>query len=280
MAYRRVLTIQDISCVGQCSMTVALPILSACGVETCVLPSAVLSAHTGGFQGVTFRDLTEDIPNIAAHWKKEGISFDAVYTGYLGSTRQIGYVKEILNTMTAPGGITVVDPAMADNGRLYTGFDGAYVEAMRGLCAQADIILPNLTEACMLTDTPYTENFDEAWLRELLGRLTDLGSGCVVLTGVGETPGQTGVAIWEQRNLWRYCHEKTAKSYHGTGDIFASAFVGACMQDKSLEEAAVIAADYTALCIRKTFEDPAHWYGVKFETALPALIRMLGLNKY
>ena len=277
MAYHRVLTIQDISCVGQCSMTVALPILSACGVETCILPSAVLSTHTGGFKGFTFRDLTEDLPPIAEHWKQEGICFDAIYTGYLGSTKQIGYVKKILATMTAPGGITVVDPAMADNGKLYTGFDEAYVAAMRELCAQADIIIPNITEACMLTDTPYATEFDDAWLRTLLQKLEAMGAGCVVLTGVGEAPGQTGVAIWEHGKLWRYSHDKVAKSYHGTGDIYASAFVGACMQGKSKEEAAVIAANYTALCIQKTYDDPAHWYGVKFETALPELIRMLDL---
>jgi len=275
MAYRRVLTIQDISCVGQCSMTVALPILSACGVETCILPSAVLSTHTGGFQGVTFRDLTEDIPAIAEHWKREGIRFDAIYTGYLGSTRQIGYVKEILGEMTAPGGITVVDPAMADHGKLYKGFDSAYVDAMRELCAQADIVIPNITEACMLTGTPYTADFDEARLQEVLQKLEDLGMGCIVLTGVSLKPGHTGVVIWEKGNLWHYSHEKVAKSYHGTGDIFASAFVGACARGRSKEDAAMIAADYTALCIQKTFADPAHWYGVKFETALPSLIRRL-----
>ena len=277
MAYHRVLTIQDISCVGQCSMTVALPILSACGVETCILPSAVLSNHTGGFQGFTFRDLTEDIPSIAAQWRQENICFDAIYTGYLGSTQQIDYVKEILTTMVAPGGITIVDPAMADNGKLYTGFDEAYVDAMRGLCAQADVIIPNITEACMLTHTPYTTEFDEAWLHALLQKLEMLGAGCIVLTGVGQTPEQTGVVIWEKGRIWRYSHDKIARGYHGTGDIFASTFVGACMQEKTREEAATIAADYTALCIRKTYEDPAHWYGVKFEAALPELMRMLNL---
>lgn len=277
MAYHRVLTIQDISCVGQCSMTVALPILSACGVETCILPSAVLSNHTGGFQGFTFRDLTEDIPSIAAQWRQENICFDAIYTGYLGSTQQIDYVKEILTTMVAPGGITIVDPAMADNGKLYTGFDEAYVDAMRGLCAQADVIIPNITEACMLTHTPYTTEFDEAWLHALLQKLEMLGAGCVVLTGVGQTPEQTGVVIWEKGRIWRYSHDKIARGYHGTGDIFASTFVGACLQEKTREEAATIAADYTALCIRKTYEDPAHWYGVKFEAALPELMRMLNL---
>jgi len=145
MSYKRVLTIQDISCVGQCSLTVALPILSACGLETCILPSAVLSTHTYNFKGFTFRDLTDDIPEIQKHWQKENISFDAVYTGYLGSTKQIAYVKNILETMVADGGRTIVDPAMADNGKLYPGFDGEYAAAMAELCAVADVILPNVS---------------------------------------------------------------------------------------------------------------------------------------
>ena len=155
MSYKRILTIQDISCVGQCSLTVALPILSACGVETCVLPSAVLSTHTAGFSGYTFRDLTEDMPAIKDHWVKEGIAFDGVYTGYLGSTKQIDYVKEII-AATAKDGVAIIDPAMADNGKLYPGFDAAFVEEMKKLCATADYLLPNLTEACLLTDTEYT----------------------------------------------------------------------------------------------------------------------------
>lgn len=278
MDYPRILTVQDISCVGQCSMTVALPILSACGVETCILPSAVLSTHTGGFTGVTVHDLTEDIPAIARHWRSEGITFDAIYTGYLGSTKQIGYVQDILQNMVSSDGITVVDPAMADHGKLYRGFDESYVAAMRMLCARADVIIPNITEACMLTGTPYTESYDEAWLCRLLEELTDLGAGCVVLTGVGKTAQETGVVIWEQGRLWQYSHPKIAKSYHGTGDIFASCFVGSCMRGKTKEEAARIAADFTAACIRRTYEDPAHWYGVKFEPVLPELIRMLEKN--
>jgi pyridoxine kinase len=273
--YKRILTIQDISCVGQCSMTVALPILSACAQETCVLPSAVLSTHTGGFSGFTFRDLTEDIPGIWKHWKKENIDFDYIYTGYLGSTLQIGYVQELFDAMKGEKCLTVVDPAMADNGKLYTGFDDVYAAAMTKLCAQADIMIPNITEACMMTGHPYQERYDESYIDALLGKLCALGNGTVVLTGVGYAPNQTGVVICRGDQRWYYSHERIDKSYHGTGDIFASAFVGATASGKTLAEAAKIAADYTALCIRKTYEDPSHWYGVKFETALGDLIRML-----
>ena len=137
--YKRVLTIQDISCVGQCSLTVALPIISACGLETAVLPSAVLSTHTGGFKDFTFRDLTDDLPKILEHWKKENIQFDAFYTGYLGSAKQIAYVRDILHSVRKKESVNIIDPAMADNGRLYVGFDSAFVEAMKPLirmCSQ------------------------------------------------------------------------------------------------------------------------------------------------
>ena len=195
MSYKKILTIQDISCVGQCSLTVALPILSACGMETCILPSAVLSTHTGGFSGFTFRDLTDDMPAIQAHWQKEGIKFSAIYTGYLGSLKQIDYVKDILQTMGAENCVRVVDPAMADNGKLYSIFDMEYVEAMKGLCGMADILLPNITEACFLTGTQYKEVYDEAYVATLVEKLLALGAKTVVLTGVSYAEGKTGVLV-------------------------------------------------------------------------------------
>ena len=276
MKQPRILTVQDISCVGQCSLTVALPIISACGVETCVLPSAVLSTHTGGFTGYTFRDLTDDIPGILAHWKKEGILFDAVYTGYLGSARQIDLVEEIFSTMLTEGGLKIVDPAMADGGKLYPGFDMAFAERMHGLCAHADILLPNITEACLLTGTEYRETYDEVYINALSDRLLSLGVGTVVQTGVGNRPGKTGVYVRGKSGTYYYEHEKMENGCHGTGDVYASAFAGALMNGFSVNDAARIAADYTLLCIRRTAGDPSHWYGVRFEPAIPDLVRMLG----
>ncbi|MBE6959135.1 MAG: pyridoxamine kinase [Ruminococcaceae bacterium] len=273
--YKRILTIQDISCIGQCSMTVALPILSACGQETCILPSAVLSTHTGGFTGFTFRDLTEDIPSVWQHWKKENIQFDYIYTGYLGSTLQIGYVKDIFAAFANNGCTTIVDPAMGDHGKLYPLFDEVYAAAMAELCAQADIMVPNITEACFMTGHPYRETYDEAYVDELLAKLGAMGKGTVVLTGVGYTPEETGVVIYSNGKKWHYTHRQESRSYHGTGDIFASAFVGAIAGGKTMEQAAAIAAEYVALCIRKTMDDPSHWYGVKFETAIGDLVQML-----
>lgn len=275
MAYKKILTIQDISCVGQCSLTVALPIISACGIETCILPSAVLSTHTSGFSGYTFRDLTDDIPKIVDHWKKEGIKFSAIYTGYLGSRRQIAYVRDILRDMGDVDHVSIVDPAMADGGKLYPAFDQDYVEAMKGLCSDADILLPNITETCFLTDTEYREAYDESYIDLLFERLTRLGAKNVVLTGVSYREGKTGVAVYDGRNVSYYEHEKMVRGSHGTGDIYASAFTGAYVRGKGLLESAKIAADFTLQCIKNSQGDDSHTYGAKFETAIPDLVEMI-----
>ncbi len=274
-SYKRILTIQDISCVGQCSLTVALPILSACGLETAVLPSAVLSTHTAGFTGFTCRDLTDDMPAIAAHWQREGLRFAGIYTGYLGSTRQVGIVEDIFRTAADAACVTVVDPAMADNGKLYPAFDQEYVEAMKGLCARADYILPNLTEACLLTDTPYTAVCDRRSIDALTEKLLALGCRNVALTGVSFTPGKTGVLLRGAAGEAHYEHTLLANGCHGTGDIYASAFVGALLRGKDAADAIRIAADYVLACIGYTTELPDHWYGAAFEPLLPTLIRTL-----
>lgn len=276
MTYKRILTIQDISCVGQCSLTVALPIISACGMETSVLPSAVLSTHTYNFTGYTFRDLSDDIPAVNKHWQKENIVFDAVYTGYLGSIKQIDYVKEIFRTVLKREGVSIVDPAMADNGVLYPGFDETYAKAMGTLCDGADYILPNITEACYMTGYEYKAEYDEAYIDGLLAALQKLGAKTVILTGVGYDTAHTGVVVYCGGNKEYYCHKRLAKSSHGTGDVYASAFVGALLNGFSAYDSARIAADYTVLCIENTMDDDSHWYGVKFEPVLPQLIKMLG----
>ncbi len=273
--YKKILTIQDISCVGQCSLTVALPILSACGMETAILPSAVLSTHTAGFSGFTFRDLTDDMPAIVDHWRREKISFDCIYTGYLGSIKQVGYVKDILDTMGKEGSVRVVDPAFADNGKLYPIFNDEYVAAMRTLLPSSDILVPNISEACFLSGMEYKESYDEAYIDGLLSALEGLGASSVVLTGVGYEPNMTGVVVYENGKKSYYPHRRIAKGCHGTGDVYASAFTGALLRGHSAYDAAKIAADYTVICIENTQGDADHWYGVKFETALPELIKML-----
>ena len=276
MSYKRLLTVQDISCVGQCSLTVALPIISACGVETCILPSAVLSTHTGGFTGFTFRDLTDDIPGITQHWEKENIKFDAVYTGYLGSKRQIELVKDIFSKLGKDGFIKIVDPAMADNGKLYYGFDQAFADEMATLCASADIVLPNITEACFMTGYEYKTEYDENYITSLLEALEEKGMKNVVLTGVGYNQETTGVIVKNGEKTDYYRHKRIPGGCHGTGDVFASAFSGALLNGFSEFDSAKIAADYTLACIEKTLGDENHKYGVKFELAIPELIKLLG----
>lgn len=274
MAYQRILTIQDISCVGQCSLTVALPILSACGHETAVLPSAVLSTHTGRFQGYTFRDLTDDIPAICRHWETEGLTFAAVYTGYLGSARQIALVQEVIRSR-CPDGLRVVDPAMADNGALYSGFDAGFVSAMKTLCAGADYILPNLTEAALLSGLPYREHPDRAYAEELAAGAAASDRQTVILTGLGFDADTTGVLVRQSGRCSYYSHRRLPSGGYGTGDVFASAFTGALLRGLTAEAAVQLAADYTFRCVARTAGDPAHWYGLKFEPELPWLIRRL-----
>ncbi|MBQ3235783.1 MAG: pyridoxamine kinase [Clostridia bacterium] len=271
----KVLTIQDISCVGQCSLTVALPIISACGIETCILPSAVLSTHTAGFKNFTFRDLTDDIPSIFNHWNNEGIRFDAVYTGYLGSEKQIGYMINLAKASLKEGGKFIVDPAFADNGKLYPAFDMAYVESMKKLVAVCDIVVPNLSEACFLCGIEYKTEYDEEYINGVVKALLALGAKAVVLTGVSYEKGYTGVVTCENGKLSYYKHELLPNSCHGTGDIYASVFVGALTSGKTIEESAKISADFTVLAIKETAKSENHWYGAKFEPVLYKLNSLL-----
>ncbi len=273
--YKRVLTIQDISCVGQCSLTVALPIIPACGIETAVLPSAVLSTHTAGFSGYTFRDLTDDMPDICAHWQKEGILFDGIYTGYLGSTKQIDYVLDIIKATNKQGAPVIIDPAMADNGKLYPGFDDVFVRAMAKLVGVSDYVVPNVTEACMLAGLEYKTIYDKSYVDALISGLLSLGAKNVILTGISYREGYTGVVVYENGEYSYYEHQKLPNSCHGTGDIYASAFVGALVNGKSAYDSAKIAANYTMECIIATAQEDNHWYGAKFEPVIYKLIEML-----
>lgn len=272
MDYKRILTIQDISCVGQCSLTVALPVLSACGMETCVLPTALLSTHTGGFGKPAVVHFDEKLERFYQHWQENDISFDAILVGYLGSIAAVKAAKQVIDRMLAPGGIAIVDPAMGDHGKMYSGFDELYVQAMQDLCAKADILLPNVTEAAMLSGQPYREELSPAYVDQLLD---GLNRSCVILTGVGYQPGQTGVVVQQEARRWHYVHAKTSRNFHGTGDLFAACFTGGLMRGKDLRDAARIAADFTCRTIENTMKNPAHWYGIKFEPLLPELMAML-----
>lgn len=275
---KRIITVQDISCVGKCSLTVALPVISAMGVEACVLPTAVLSTHTA-FKGFTFRDLTSDISKITEHWKQEKIGFDAIYTGYLGSFEQIKLMQEFIKDFGAGGTRVIVDPCMADNGALYSGFTQDFAFAMAGLCSKAEVIVPNLTEASYMLGLPYVaEGYTKDYIEDLLKKLSDLGARRIVLKGVSFDDKKLGIASYDSENekiTW-YFHEKMPQSFHGTGDIFASVLTGALVRGKTLEEACRLAADFVVEAIKATLSHKDYnWYGVDFESAIPFLISKL-----
>ena len=274
---KRILTVQDISCVGRCSLTVALPIISAAGVEAGVLPTAVLSTHTA-FPKFTFCDLTGEIEPISNTFAELDIGFDAIYTGYLGSFEQLRLVSELIDRNAADSTSIVIDPAMADNGKLYHGFTPEFATAMAGLCGKADLIIPNLTEASFMLGIPYVETYDEQYIRDVLKKLCALGAKCAAISGVMLESGKIGVYSYDSTTdeYFSYYNEHLPVAYHGTGDIFASATVGAMMRGCSISEALTVAVDYTLECIRLTMLDPERrTYGVNFEQALPYYIELL-----
>ncbi|MDE5583539.1 MAG: pyridoxamine kinase [Ruminococcus sp.] len=275
---KKIVTIQDISCFGKCSLTVALPIISAMGIETAVIPTAVLSTHTGGFAGYTFRDLTDDIPNIANHWQNLGIKFNALYTGYLGSEKQVKIVSDFFDNFRTNENFTIVDPVLGDNGRFYDGFNENFAEKMAKLCGKADYIIPNMTEASFLLKIPYTESYDRAYIEEILRKLAGIGCKVPMLTGVRFDDSQQGAVAYNSEENKFYCSfgDNIARSVHGTGDIFASVFTGAVALGKSLQQALDIAVNFTVDCIKATqnYVDEM-WYGSCFELCIPNLIKYI-----
>lgn len=267
----RVLAINDISCVGKCSLTVALPIISASGVTCDILPTAILSTHTGGFTGFTFRDLSEDIPAILAHWKSLGLQYDFIISGYLGSIDQIEMVKNIKRDFLKKDGTMIVDPVMGDNGRLYTHFDQKFVDEMKGLCRIADIIVPNLTEASFLTDTDYS-SVNEGSYEDVLKKLAGLCPSPSV-TGCDETDPAgnplSSVYFTYCGKTQKYSTEKISGAFHGAGDVYASALVGCLARGVEMPKAVEISAEFTKNSIRQTKLDKTEArYGLNSESQM------------
>ncbi len=279
---KRVAAIHDISCFGKCSLTVALPILSAAGIETSVIPTAVLSTHTGGFDGYTYRDLTEDILPIAAHWQSLGLPFDAVYTGYLGSFEQIALVSEIIRRLKTPETLVVVDPVMGDNGELYSSFTPEFPSGMTTLCREADLIVPNMTEAALLLGRPYEPGpYTREYVEETIMALSALGPRMVVLTGVYFNDRELGSACYDRDdgNIEYALNHRIDGLYHGTGDVFASTLTAGLMLDHSLLSAARIAVDFTVQSIKRTKKAGTDVrYGVNFEAGLGTLALKLNYD--
>ena len=273
----KILTIQDISCYGQCSITVALPVVSAFGIETAILPSAVLSTHTSGFTDFTVRDLTEDLPEIRKHWEKEGIYFDAIYTGFIASIEQLDYIKEIIDSRLKPGGLVFVDPAMADHGEFYNGFDQEFADKMGELCKLGDFILPNTTEACFILHKPWKEEFSREEMLDMAKELAEFTSKYVILKGDTNEKGKLGMIVLDKENdsIDIVYNDKIDYVSHGTGDVFASSFVGSTMIGKTPSQAAKIAGEFTKRAIEKTVGDESHAYGVKFEQVILELNELI-----
>lgn len=274
----RVLAINDISCVGKCSLTVALPIISASGVTCDILPTAILSTHTGGFSGYTFRDLSEDIPAMLAQWKTLGLQYDIIISGYLGSISQIEMVKSIKRDFLKEGGLMIVDPVMGDNGVLYSHFDQKFVEEMKGLCRTADVIVPNLTEACFLTDTAFSSVTEKDY-SAILAKLKALCphpsvTGCDV-TGADGTKSYVFYTD-EKGNGKSYATQKIEGAFHGAGDVYASALVGCLARGVDTDSAVRIAAEFTTDSIRQTALDGTEArYGLNSESQMYAYLKAL-----
>ena len=274
----RVLAINDISCVGKCSLTVALPIISASGVTCDILPTAILSTHTGGFSGYTFRDLSEDIPAMLAQWKTLGLQYDIIISGYLGSISQIEMVKSIKRDFLKEGGLMIVDPVMGDNGVLYSHFDQKFVEEMKGLCRTADVIVPNLTEACFLTDTAFSSVTEKDY-SAILAKLKALCprpsvTGCDV-TGADGTKSYVFYTD-EKGNGKSYATQKIEGAFHGAGDVYASELVGCLARGVDTDSAVRIAAEFTTDSIRQTALDGTEArYGLNSESQMYAYLKAL-----
>ncbi|MDR1412429.1 MAG: pyridoxamine kinase [Actinomycetes bacterium] len=288
MRQRRVLAIHDISGFGRCSLTVALPVLSAAGIECSVLPTAVLSTHTGGFEHFTFRDLTEDLMPMALHWASLGLRFDAIYTGYLGSFEQIKLVREVIALLRTDDTLVVVDPVMGDAGQLYAGFSQDFPAQMRTLCADADLIVPNITEAELLltagsegrTPPEISTDFDTVVPCQSLPRAlaAQLGVPAVVLTGVSLAPGDLGALSWEagEQTESYFAASEVSGMYHGSGDVFSSALVAALVEGLALVAALRVAVHFTVAAIRRSHAAGTDTrYGVNFEAGLSDLRKLI-----
>ncbi|MDY3281956.1 pyridoxamine kinase [Dysosmobacter sp.] len=280
MATPKVAAIHDLSGFGRCSLTVALPVLSAMGVQCCPLPTAFLSTHTGGFEGFTFLDMTEEMPKAARHWASLGLRFDAIYSGFLAGRRQIGIVADFIRTFRTPETRVIVDPVMGDDGSIYQTYTPELCAGMAELAELADVVTPNLTEAALLLGWDYGSLFrpggrqDPDRLRRAAELLSRNGKRSVALTGVSEAPGRTGALCYDARSgsLETIQTDFGAHPLLGTGDIFASVLTGALVKGASLGEAARQASEFIRACAERTVaEDLPLREGVDFEPLLGLL---------
>ena len=271
---KRIVSIQDISCVGKCSQTVALPIISSMGIETAILPTSVLSTHTA-FTEFTFKNLTEELYKIKEHWKKENFQFDLIYIGYTGSEEILNFVLEFISEFKTEKNIIIFDPAMADNGKLYQGINKEIFTKIKEVAKKADIIRLNRTEATLLLEKTYKEQINLEEGQKLANELQKLNKKTVVMTGI-EKENKIGALGYDSKNYYENFEIKYPKNYHGTGDIFTSTLAGSLVKGKNLEDSIKIATKFTTECVRITYEDKdSEDYGVNFEQAIPYLLKLI-----
>ena len=272
MSTPRIAAIHDLSCFGRCSLTIALPVLSAMGCQCCPLPTALLSAHTG-FSGNTFLDLTVEMGRIADHWAAMDLQFDAIYSGFLGSADQVDTVARFFDTFKKSGTAVIVDPVMGDHGTAYRTCTPDLCRGMRALAENADVITSNLTEAALLLDRPY-EEIRQADAYEVVRRLSLGGRRSVVLTGYFSEPGQTGALCFDRDSGESKAVQtpREPQDFSGTGDLFASVLAGGVARGVPLFQAAQAAADFVRDCIARTLaEGLTEQDGVDFEPLLGQL---------
>jgi len=275
---KKVAAIHDLSGYGRCSLTVVLPILSAAGIQCSCLPTAILSTHTGGFVDYTYRDLTEDMRPFMAHWEKIGLTFDALYSGFLGSFEQIDIVSDFFDAFKTKENLILVDPVMGDRGELYQTYTPKMAEGIKQLCKKADIIVPNMTEASFLLGIEYREGpYDKEYVEDILKRLSELGPRQVVLTGVWKDWPRIGAAAYDRDSGEVYFDSSARREgfFHGTGDVFASVLLAALLSGKNLKEAIRKAVAFTCDAIHRTAlvsEDPR--CGVNFEAGLSEIVEL------
>ena len=276
---KRIAAIHDLSGFGKCSLTVALPIVSATGVECACIPTALLSTHTGGFKDWTFCDLSDQIVPIARHWSTVGVRFDGIYSGYLASPEQGRLLSQAIDLIGNENTLVIVDPAMADNGSYYANLDSGMAECFHELIKKADVITPNITEACFITGEKYRPGVqDETFVESLIDALAELGPKIVAVTGVSFSEGSVGIAARDCRS-GKVCRAMGAAregTFHGAGDVFASAFAALLVRGASLENALDAAQRLTAAAIERTElrGTPRH-FGLDFEGALPEYLDII-----
>lgn len=276
---KRIITVQDISCLGRCSITASLPVLSSAGIETTILPTAMLSTHTGGFTGWTCKDLESEIMPIVNHWMSlDDVYFDSIYTGYLATAEQVKLIMGVFDLLETKHNLyKMVDPAMADNGKMYPAFDDGFAMEMKKLCCKADIIVPNLTEACKMTGCEYISGVTtKEYIEKIILSLSEFGVKQIVLTSVVLEEGKIGSACYDGEKIEYYFKDKIDGYFHGSGDVYSSSLLAALLKGKSLIDSVKVATDYTCACIKRTkLANTPVRYGVNFEEEIPTLIELL-----